>query len=40
VPLPDAASFDALNEDLLAACRRRLDDRLRGHDEMWIGAEV
>ena len=33
VPLPDAASFDALNEDLLAACRRRLDDRLRGHDE-------
>jgi transposase len=33
VPLPHAASFDALNEDLLAACRRRLDDRLRGHDE-------
>jgi transposase len=33
VPLPHAASFDALNEDLLAACRHRLDDRLRGHDE-------
>ena len=33
VPMPRAASFDALNEDLLAACRRRLDDRLRGHDE-------
>ena len=31
VPLPHAASFDALNEDLLTACRRRLDDRLRGH---------
>ncbi len=33
VPLPHAASFDVLNEDLLTACRRRLDDRLRGHDE-------
>jgi hypothetical protein len=33
VPLPHAASFDALNEDLLTACRRRLDDRLRGHAE-------
>ena len=33
VPLPHAASFDALNEDLLTACRRRLDDRLRGHEE-------
>jgi len=32
VPLPHAASFDALNEDLLTACRRRLGDRLRGHD--------
>jgi len=30
--LPHAASFDALNEDLLTACRRRLGDRLRGHD--------
>ena len=33
VPLPHAASFDVLNEDLLTACRRRLDDRLRGRDE-------
>lgn len=33
VPMPHAASFDALNEDLLTACRRRLEDRLRGHDE-------
>lgn len=33
VPLPHAASFEELNEDLLTACRRRLDDRLRGHDE-------
>ena len=33
VPLPHAASFDALNENLLTACRRRLEDRLCGHDE-------
>jgi transposase len=33
VPLPHAVSFDALNEELLTGCRRRLDDRLRGHDE-------
>ena len=33
VPMPHAACFDALNEDLLTACRRRLEDRLRGHDE-------
>lgn len=33
VPLPHAVSFDALNEQLLEACRRRLGDRLRGHDE-------
>ncbi len=33
VPLPHAASFAVLNEDLLAACRRRLGDRLRGHGE-------
>jgi transposase len=31
VPLPHAASFAALNEQLLADCRRRLSDRLRGH---------
>ena len=33
VPLPHAASFAVLNEQLLAACRRRLGDRLRGHGE-------
>ena len=32
VPLPRAASFEALNEQLEARCRRRFDDRLRGHD--------
>jgi transposase len=30
VPVPRAASFTALNEQLLEACRRRLADRLRG----------
>src|SRR5579863_9650472 len=33
VPLPHAASFAALNERLLADCRRRMADRLRGHAE-------
>ncbi|MDR3532991.1 MAG: IS21 family transposase [Rhodopila sp.] len=33
VPLPNAASFAALNILLLAACRRRQGDRLRGHNE-------
>ena len=33
VPVPRAASFTALNEQLLEGCRRRLGDRLRGHDE-------
>ncbi len=33
VPLPHTASFAALNAQLLADCRRRLGDRLRGHDE-------
>jgi transposase len=33
VPMPRAASFDELNAGLLGRCRRRLDDRLRGHDE-------
>src|SRR3954452_18931661 len=37
VPVPHAASFAALNEQLLADCRRRLDDRLRGHSER-VGA--
>ena len=39
VPLPHAASFAALNEQLLADCRRRLGDRLRGH-EATIGARL
>src|SRR4249919_48192 len=33
VPVPRAASFAALNEQLLEGCRRRLGDRLRGHQE-------
>jgi transposase len=33
VPLPHAASFASLNAQLLAACRRRQGDRLRGHGE-------
>jgi transposase len=33
VPIPHAASFAALNTHLLECCRRRLQDRLRGHDE-------
>src|SRR5437868_8479110 len=33
VPVPRAASFTALNEHLLEGCRRRLGDRLRGHEE-------
>src|SRR6266404_2785329 len=33
VPVPRAESFTALNEQLLEGCRRRLADRLRGHDE-------
>src|SRR5213080_4946754 len=33
VPTPQAASFAALNEQLLADCRRRLGDRLRGQSE-------
>jgi len=39
VPVPNAASFAALNEQLLADCRRRLGDRLRGH-EATIGARL
>ena len=31
--MPRAASLTALNEQLLEGCRRRLGDRLRGHDE-------
>jgi transposase len=33
VPIPHAVSFAELNERLLEFCRRRLNDRLRGHDE-------
>src|SRR4051794_30160798 len=33
VPVPHAASFAALNEQLLADCRRRFGDRLRGYSE-------
>jgi transposase len=33
VPVPRVASLQALNEQLLEACRRRLGDRLRGHTE-------
>jgi transposase len=33
VPVPRAASLAALNEQLLEGCRRRLGDRLRGHQE-------
>lgn len=32
VPVPVFADFDALNADLLERCRKRLADRLRGHD--------
>src|SRR4030088_2324639 len=39
VPLPHAASFAALNEQLLADCRRRLGERLRGHGAT-IGARL
>ncbi len=33
VPVPHAASFATLNEQLLVDCRRRFDDRLRGQSE-------
>src|SRR5271165_3714109 len=33
VPIPHAASFAELNARLLEHCRRRLNDRLRSHDE-------
>jgi transposase len=33
VPIPQVASFAELNAQLLECCRRRLGDRLRGHDE-------
>ena len=33
VPVPRAVTLTALNEQLLEGCRRRLADRLRGHEE-------
>ena len=33
VPVPHVESFEVLNDDLAAQCRRRLDDRLRRHTE-------
>ena len=33
VPIPHATSFAELNAQLLECCRRRLNDRLRGHDD-------
>jgi len=33
VPIPHAASFAVLNAYLLECCRRRMNDRLRSHDE-------
>jgi len=33
VPIPHSSSFTELNAQLLECCRRRLNDRLRGHDE-------
>jgi transposase len=33
VPIPRAASFAELNAQLLECCRRRFNDRLRGHDD-------
>ena len=33
VPMPRVASYEVLNAKLLDDCRRRLGDRLRGHDE-------
>jgi len=33
VPIPVFASFEALNAHLLECCRKRMGDRLRGHDE-------
>jgi len=33
VPIPHALSFAELNAQLLECCRRRLNDRFRGHDD-------
>jgi hypothetical protein len=39
VPIPVFESFEALNAHLLDCCRKRMGDRLRGHDET-IGARL
>jgi transposase len=39
VPIPRAASFTELNAQLLERCRRRFNDRLRGHADT-IGARL
>jgi len=39
VPVPHATSFADLNARLLECCRRRLNDRLRSHDET-VGARL
>jgi transposase len=33
VPIPVFDGFDALNDHLVSCCRKRMSDRLRGHDE-------
>ena len=39
VPIPAFDSFEAFNADLLERCRKRFNDRLRGHSET-IGARL
>ena len=40
VPVPVFADFAALNAHLLESCRKRMDDRLRGHDGRTIGERL
>ncbi len=40
VPVPVFADFAALNAHLLEKCRKRLDERLRGHDGQTIGERL
>ena len=40
VPIPVFADFDALNAHLVESCRKRLADRLRGHDGRTIGERL
>src|SRR5262249_52373594 len=39
VPIPVFESFEAFNAHLLDCCRKRMGDRLRGHDEMLLAVE-